>query len=57
MNTFKNENTKGDEEGEYIFTRKGVECTIVDYILGDGEAKEWVEEMKVGTRQIWITNQ
>lgn len=43
-----NGNIKGDEEGEYTFTR-GIGCTVIDYIIGDG-IKERVEEMRVGDK-------
>lgn len=44
-----NRNVKGDEEGEYTFTgEKG--CTVIDYIIGEGEVKDRVERMKVGDK-------
>lgn len=41
-----NENTKGVEEKEYMFTEE-VGCTVTEYILGDVETKGWVEERRV----------
>lgn len=35
---------KGDEEEEFTLTG-GRENTVIDYILGDKEVKEWIERM------------
>jgi len=44
-----NENTKGDEEGEYTYTG-GRGCTVIDYIIGEGEVKDRVERMRIGDK-------
>jgi len=44
-----NGNTKGDEEGEYTYTG-GRGCTVIDYVIGEGEVKDRVERMRIGDR-------
>ncbi|XP_024884283.1 trichohyalin-like [Temnothorax curvispinosus] len=44
-----NGGTKGDEEGEYTYTRGRGE-TVIDYIIGDEEVREKVERLEVGER-------
>jgi len=40
---------KGDEEGELIFTgRRG--NTTIDFVLGDEEVREEIEDMRIGDR-------
>lgn len=44
-----NGNIEGDREGECTFTG-GRGGTVIDYILGEEETREWVAEMKVGDK-------
>lgn len=44
-----NENTKGDENGEYIYTGLRGE-TVIDYCITDETGGEGIEEMVVGDR-------
>lgn len=41
-----NENTKGDEEGEWTYTGGGKE-SIIDYVIGERELKDWVEKLEI----------
>jgi len=44
-----NGNTKGDEEAEYTYTG-GRGCTVIDYVIKEGEVKDRVERMRIGDR-------
>jgi len=44
-----NGSMKGDEEGEFTFTG-GKGNSTIDYVLGDEEVKEEIEELRIGER-------
>lgn len=46
-----NRNIKGDEEGEWTFTRE-MEESVIDYIIGDGNTEEGIEKMIM--ERTWI---
>jgi len=56
-----NGNTIGDEEGEFTFTG-GKGNTVIDYIIGDEEARGRIREMKIGEKvdsdhhplEVWV---
>jgi len=41
--------TMGDEEGEFTFTG-ATGNTVIDYVMGDEEMREKVENLKIGER-------
>lgn len=43
-----NRTVKGDEDGEYTFTRGRGNCTITDFVLKDREVKDNVKRLRMG---------
>lgn len=56
-----NGSTKGDEEGEYTYTR-GKRNTVIDYVIGNEKVREKIRRMRIGDRidsdhqpvEIWV---
>lgn len=44
-----NGNIKGDEEGEFTYTG-GKGNIVIDYVIGSGEVKEKIAEMRIGDK-------
>lgn len=44
-----NGNVRGNEDRKYTFTGR-VGCTVIEYVVMEGETKKWVEEMRVGDK-------